>query len=488
MNAGLCVALVASLTFIASQSATTVRAQAAPPVKPSTLDDLLLAGIHETPQEFFAEHPERKLRVSEFVKPDLNGDGVGDTIIPVVDVDPNFQEQRFGRVFIISGWPSEDDVYELTSPEPNDMFAATVEGIGDFDGDGVDDLAVGAVASSAGGVEQGGRLYIYSGFTRELLATITGHAFRGGLGKSVARVGDINNDGRQDIVVGEPLGGEGAVGRALVFFGRSPAQAPLDLSADDADMSLEGDEPMRAVGFSVGGGMDIDGDAIPDIVAGGDGVVHVFSGATGLRLAKLSSLDLERHFGFAVTLIPDRSGDGKAEVAVGAPGTLTANAVGDPTSDGAVYIFHSQSILVGAELNVAQADHVIQPPAAADAMFGFALEMGNDANSDGSPELLIRSKRIVPTTNPGNVDEPDNVFLSKPRIHVVDVATAVVLYSFNLEDGSPQVIEIPYPGPVQRRQFAPEDVNADAQVNGADMQALLSNFNEPNCCEGRGDV
>ena len=134
-----------------------------------------------------------------------------------------------------------------------------IEGNGDFDGDGHDDIAFGDLAAgpAGGGFSPFavGTFVIHSGLDGKVLLEKFGTENSDFLGNDVAAVGDLDGNGHPDVAVGEP--GFGSSGRVLVFGG------------PHGQLLLEARAPNhRDVGRVVSGGSDLDGDGIGDLVLG----------------------------------------------------------------------------------------------------------------------------------------------------------------------------------------------------------------------------
>ena len=106
-------------------------------------------------------------------------------------------------------------------PSLSGGFGQGLTEIADFDGDGVPDYAVAAPNADVGGQQYHGRVYLHSGRTTAVLQTFDGDAIVTDFGKSLAHLGDVNNDGTPDLAVGARLhdGGAGNGGRVYAFDG-----------------------------------------------------------------------------------------------------------------------------------------------------------------------------------------------------------------------------------------------------------------------------
>jgi hypothetical protein len=148
---------------------------------------------------------------------DVNGDGVADLLVAA----PNHSDlfANGGQVTLFSG-ANGTVLLTLDGAAASDQFGITVAGIGDSNGDGVPDIAVGAPGNDTTGTSAG-QIAVFSAVGGALLTTIDGIAAYDGLGRSVAAVGDVDRDGLSDMLGGAPGHDAGAAdaGRAEVFFG-----------------------------------------------------------------------------------------------------------------------------------------------------------------------------------------------------------------------------------------------------------------------------
>ena len=263
-------------------------------------------------------------------------------------------------------------------------FGVSVASLGDVEGDGVGDFAVGARWDPVAGFARAGSVTVFSGASRAALGKLV-HPAPGQedeFGRSVASIDDVDGDGIDDLVVGAPLddvSGIANAGSAHVFSGDAVAGFPLLESLVDPSPSTGAE-----FGYSVERLADVDGDLVGDVVIGargdgGKGSASVFSGATASRLRKLfdpggGAGDL---FGYAVGGIEDLDGDGIAEVLVGAHlADLPAAA-----DAGKVTIFGGASGAIVRTLT--------DPAPTAGEEFGRSLAAIEDVDGDGVEDLLI---------------------------------------------------------------------------------------------------
>jgi hypothetical protein len=184
---------------------------------------------------------------------DVNGDGYPDIII-------GSYSGGSGRAYIFFGGPAMDTIPDviLTNHSSNDYFGISVAGAGDVNGDGYDDVVVGAYVSGDLGLDSG-HVYIFFGgpamdsIPDVVIAGLPSELF----GISVAGAGDVNGDGYADVIVGAPGNDAGGLdgGRAYIFFGG----ATMD---NVPDVIITGTVPTEDLGNSVAGAGDVNGDGL----------------------------------------------------------------------------------------------------------------------------------------------------------------------------------------------------------------------------------
>jgi hypothetical protein len=212
-------------------------------------------------------------------------------------------------------------IHEWAGETKGDQFSWIARGIGDVDGDRVNDVVASAPSYATTGTTSRGRVYVYSGKSGTLLWQFTGDS-ADAVGTGLEGTGDVNRDGAPDLVAGAP-----GTGRAYVLSGK-----------DGKVIHILRGTVGEAFGNASGAAGDQDGDGIPDVIVGapggsgsnaGPGKAYVFSGKTGALV---------------LTLTGERDGDGFGSIVAGnKAGRATPMLVGAPRAGeqhrGRVYSF-----------------------------------------------------------------------------------------------------------------------------------------------------
>ena len=263
---------------------------------------------------------------------DVDGDGFGDVVIGAMLhslISPGGFE---GRVYLFHGGPSGlETSASWTSygdETQNENYGRSVASAGDVDRDGFDDVLVGASSN----VNSRGKAFLYLGGPAGLAtaAVWTSRGDDAGLaafGTDLDGAGDVNQDGFDDVIVGAPATlypGPSFPGKAFVFHG-----GPGGLEASPSWTAIGESAPLSGYGGTLGGAGDTNGDGFDDVIVGApgydvdpaaslstnEGRAYVyFGGPAGLSPTadwESSGDNLPRAgFGYAVSTAGDVDGDG----------------------------------------------------------------------------------------------------------------------------------------------------------------------------------
>ena len=314
---------------------------------------------------------------------DVNDDGFDDFIVGAMLSDA--PDTNAGSAYIFFGGPGLNDTPDLilTGEAEDDRFGRALGGAGDLNGDGYNDVVVGAYANDAGG-NAAGRAYIYYGGPGlDSIADLmmTGGAAWGQLGCSVTPIGDANADNYDDLLVGE-LGNDAAgddVGRAYVYFG-----GPL--VDNTADLILTGEAEGDQFGMTVAFAGDVNGDSISDFMVGAwrydagallhAGRTYVYFGGSGVDNVAdvvLTGENAAGNFGLRLAPAGDFNNDGFDDIVIGSP-----NGVGK------VHLY------LGGPAMDNVADLILTGSGGGD-QFGGAVGSAGDLNRDGFDDFVVAS-------------------------------------------------------------------------------------------------
>lgn len=339
-------------------------------------------------QAFGPPH-EEAYRFGEVVTgvPDTNGDGHDDVLIGASAERLNQSQE--GRAYLVSG-ANGDVLHELAFPDnERGTFAVSVSGVPDTDGDGRGDLLVGA--------RSGGQLlaFLFSGASGAVL--LTWEISLEGVGHipSMAGIPDADGDGRGDILIGNleeevgdgPWGGSSGAGRVYLYSGATGALLRAQASPN---VTISG-----YFGASVSGVPGVDGDGRSDLLVGAPGEnyptgrAYLFSGATGTLLHVITAPNDSptnfAFFGSSVAGVPDTNGDGRGDLLIGAPWEDHDDG---PHAAGRAYLFSGSDGALIFEFASSVEEE--------ERRFGWLVAGVPDADGDQRGDLLISDDRLSP--------------------------------------------------------------------------------------------
>jgi hypothetical protein len=398
---------------------------------------------------------------------DLNQDGFDDFLIGAEAADADGDGADEGAVYVVFGpvtgggvTTSVDDAgLVLTGGDENGRFGLDVAGLGDVNGDGIDDFASGASNHSEHETlsrTANGAVWVFYGAEDLETSGLDGvddagvwfygdrsYDWMGGL---VSGAGDVNGDGKADIVLGSTGDDDGGSqsGAFYVMFGGA---AMADRSVADADVLLHGDSSNDRVGSNASGVGDIDNDGIDDLVMGTPYVAENGSNAGGAYIALgpldsgtvagVSSTDAVIYGGSAgdlagasISAAGDMDGDGYADFYVGATGDNTLGGAGS----GAVFLVSGSATIVS-DYDASDLDSsytALVYGSGADDALGGAVAGGEDFNGDGSFDLVVGGSAA------GSQGEGRSYVLYGPVSGSVDVeANAIAIFEgVDVDDGA----------------------------------------------------
>jgi hypothetical protein len=323
---------------------------------------------------------------------DANGDGYGDIIIGAMHYDSGEDEEGAAFVYLGSSSGLNPVPVKLESNKTGAWFGCAVSHAGDLNDDGFSEIVIGAMNYSNGQPEEGA-LYIFPGSSNGPdvagLRVIESDQEDARLGNAVAAAGDLNGDGHDDFVAGAYSVGEYDAGAIFIGYGKANSIDSLTMEC------IKGIQDQAHFGWDVSGAGDVNGDGYRDAVVGsnaydnGDGAAHIYYGSpSGITQANVTQLythetGMAAAMGESVAGAGDLNGDGYGDVVVGEPWFIDEK-TSVLTGVALIYYGSPAGIDPGPQ-------RITGNPADTYDFFGWSVAAAGDVNADGYGDMIVGS-------------------------------------------------------------------------------------------------
>lgn len=315
---------------------------------------------------------------------DINRDGYQD--LAVSAMGSYTVASHPGEVYIYLGGKKFKGTPDITikGEGAGDHFGEAVAALGDINGDGYDDFAVGAPRNDDA-YPNAGKVYIFYGgkvFDGKPALSLTGSRANDWFGVSIAGGMDINADKKPDIIIGASYGGKNYGGAAYLFIGGATPTNPA--------LVLDGENPGDGFGDKVVMLGDVSGDGIADFAVAASyydesgvqnvGAVYIFKGGSVVSknpFITLTGKNADENFGYDVSSAGDFNGDGINDIVVG-------SIAGGPDGQGIAAVYLGGQVIRPNPFLEIIGEHTGD-------MTGHSVCSAGDMNKDGFSDIMVGS-------------------------------------------------------------------------------------------------
>jgi hypothetical protein len=340
-----------------------------------------------------ADQPDAWFGHSATTAGDVNMDGYADILIGAPRYDGG--QVNEGRAYVFYGSAlgvSQTSSWTVESNQADAGLGGFVDTAGDVNGDGYDDVLLGANTYTNGQMNEGAA-FVYHGSAAGLstIADWIGESNQANAdyGYKVSRAGDVNGDGYADVMIGARFydNGQTDEGAAFVYHGSAAGLSPTP------NWMGESNEPSALYGpVSTAG--DVNGDGYADVIAGaywGGRAYANYGSPTGLSLnPDWTASGYSGYFGIEVATVGDVNGDSYADVMVGA-----FQHYNNSGGEGTAFLYY------GSAAGLSPTAGWIVDGNADSSRFGGSIDPAGDVNGDGYGDIIIGAR----LSSNGQIDE-----------------------------------------------------------------------------------